>query len=71
MIPAGDDMAVMECLVLAVEKQSRGGTLIETVVPAIGYLIGRKEARWIHGASFLQRGKMFFRPCRWIRLIWC
>ena len=61
-IAASDDIAVMECLVLAIERQeSQEHALVEDVfVPAIKYLIGRKDARWLHGAWYLPAGKTFF-----------
>lgn len=61
-ISASDDIAVMECLVLAIEKhEAQDRPLVEDVfVPAIKYLIGRKDARWLNGAWFLEGGKTFF-----------
>jgi ppGpp synthetase/RelA/SpoT-type nucleotidyltranferase len=61
-ISSGDDIAVMECLVLAIERhEPQQHPLIAAVfVPAIEYLTGRKEARWVHGAWFLEAGKVFF-----------
>jgi ppGpp synthetase/RelA/SpoT-type nucleotidyltranferase len=61
-ISSDDDIAVMECLVLAIERHDpEQYPLIEAVfVPAIVSLIGREEARWIHGAWFLEAGKTFF-----------
>jgi hypothetical protein len=61
-ISANDDNAVIECLVLAIEKhEPQKQPLVEDVfLPAIKYLIGRKDARWTHGAWFLPAGKTFF-----------
>jgi hypothetical protein len=61
-IAASDDIAVMECLVLAIERQeSQEYALVEGVfVPAIKCLIGRKDARWLNGAWYLPAGKTFF-----------
>ncbi len=61
-IAASDDIAVMECLVLAIERQeSQEHTLVEEVfVPAIKYLTCRKDARWVHGALYLPVAKTFF-----------
>ncbi len=61
-ITSGDEIAVMECLVLAIERhEPKESPLVEPVfVPAIKYLSGRADARWIHGAWFLEAGKTFF-----------
>ncbi len=61
-IAANDDIAVIECLVLAIERhEPQERPLVEDVfVPAIKYLIGRNDARWVHGAWFLPAGKTFF-----------
>ena len=61
-ISANDDDAVIECLVLAIEKhEPQEQPLVKDVfVPAIKYLIGRKDARWVHGAWYLPAGKPFF-----------
>jgi hypothetical protein len=55
-------MMPFECLVLAIEKhEPQKQPLVEDVfLPAIKYLIGRKDARWTHGAWFLPAGKTFF-----------
>jgi ppGpp synthetase/RelA/SpoT-type nucleotidyltranferase len=61
-ISADDDIAVMECLVLAVERHDpRGNRLVEHLfVPAIKYLMRRKDTRWVNGVWFLQGGSAFF-----------
>jgi hypothetical protein len=61
-IAASDDIAVIECLVLAIERhEPQEHPLVEDVfVPAIKYLICRKDARWVHGAWYLPVGKTFF-----------
>lgn len=61
-ISSGDDIAVMECLVLAIERHDpQQRPLVDAVfVPAITYLTGRKDARWVNGAWFLETGKTFF-----------
>lgn len=53
-VAASDDIAVIECLVLAIERhEPQEHPLVEEVfVPAIKYLISRKDARWVHGAWF-------------------
>lgn len=61
-ILANDDVAVIECLVLAIEKhEPQKQPLVEDVfVPAIRYLIERNDARWVRGAWYLPAGKTFF-----------
>jgi ppGpp synthetase/RelA/SpoT-type nucleotidyltranferase len=61
-IAANDDIAVIECLVFAIERhEPEEHPLVEDVfVPAIKYLIDRKDARWVHGAWFLPACKTFF-----------
>lgn len=58
-VAASDDIAVIEVWFSRSKDMNRKSTLVEDVfVPAIKYLIGRKDARWVHGAWFL--GKTFF-----------
>jgi hypothetical protein len=61
-IAASDDIAVIERLILAIERDApQEHPLVEDVfVPAVKYLIGRKDARWVHGAWFLPAGNTFF-----------
>lgn len=61
-IASDDSIAVSECLVLAIENY--GGLaqppVDEFFVPAIQYLTGRNDARWVRGAWFLREAKAFF-----------
>jgi ppGpp synthetase/RelA/SpoT-type nucleotidyltranferase len=61
-IGANDDVAVIECLVLAVEQHDpQKRPLVEGLfVSAIRHLIARKDARWVHGTWFLHEGRAFF-----------
>jgi hypothetical protein len=62
-ITAGDNIAVIECLVLAIEQSGpEKGSLIEDVfLPAAKYLTAHGDARWVRGAWFLNQSEGFFR----------
>jgi len=57
-----DEIAVMECLVVSIEKHKPPSQLpIEDVfMPALKYLTESKDARWINGVYFLPVAKEFF-----------
>lgn len=61
-IAACDDIAAIECLILATEKGEPNEYLLKEDVffPAIKYLITRNDARWIHGIGYLPQSKVFF-----------
>jgi hypothetical protein len=54
-IAPNETFAVFECLIFAIEKHSPELPLIGPIfVPAIQFLNGRGDARWIHGAWYLR-----------------
>jgi ppGpp synthetase/RelA/SpoT-type nucleotidyltranferase len=55
-------MAVSECLIFAIENHDpQALPLVDNVfVPAIKYLISKREVQWIYRAYFLLEGKKFF-----------
>ncbi len=57
-----EGMAVSECLIFAIENHDlQELPLVATVfVPAIKYLISKRNAQWIYRAYFLPEGKKFF-----------
>lgn len=61
-IAADDDIAVIECLVLAVKKNEAGNRpLIRDIfIPVIKYLTARQDGRWVHGVWYLPTCKAFF-----------
>jgi ppGpp synthetase/RelA/SpoT-type nucleotidyltranferase len=63
---AEDTIAVIECLVLAVSKRAKlGNDVIGTLfLPALDYLTGKKDCRWVHGAWFLPETREFFEQLR-------
>jgi hypothetical protein len=62
-IASGEDIAVIECVVGAIQnhKEPQQLPVATFFVPAIQYLTGKKDARWIHGAWFLPATEAFFR----------
>ncbi|MCC7168577.1 MAG: RelA/SpoT domain-containing protein, partial [Rhodospirillales bacterium] len=58
-----DDRAVIECLILAIEKHDLNNCPLvpDIFVPAIKYLIDRGDSRWVNGAYYLPKGGDFFR----------
>ncbi len=61
-IAVDEAIAVSECLIFAIENHDpQGLPLVDTVfVPAIKYLISKRDARWIDRAWFLPEGEKFF-----------
>ncbi len=61
-IAASDDLAVNQCLILSVKlHDSQNRPLLESVfVPAIRYLIARKDVRWLGEAWWMTGAKTFF-----------
>lgn len=61
-IVVDEEIAVFECLIFAIENHDpQGLPLVDNVfVPAIKYLIGKRDARWILGAWYLPEGEKFF-----------
>lgn len=61
-VGASDDLAVILCLILSIklhDPQTR--PLVDSVfVPAIRYLIARRDVRWLNEAWFMPEGKPFF-----------
>ena len=55
-------MAVSQCLIFAIENHDpQGLPLVDNVfVPAIKYLISKRDARWIRGAWYLSEREKFF-----------
>ena len=61
-VSLNDEYAVIECLLLAVEQhepQSRP-LVDDEFVPAIEYLLARKDPRWVNGGWSLRDGPAFF-----------
>jgi ppGpp synthetase/RelA/SpoT-type nucleotidyltranferase len=61
-LTAKDDIAVIECLALAVEQHApHKRPLVRGVfLPAIRYLISRKDARWVSEVWWMSEGRAFF-----------
>lgn len=61
-IAASNDTAIIQCLVLVVEKGEQATeALIDGVFsPAIQYLTDKKDARWVREAWFRKEAKAFF-----------
>lgn len=61
-IKVDDAIAVIECLVLAVSKWAKLGDDVIGVLflPALDYLTGKKDCRWVRGAWFLPKAGEFF-----------
>jgi hypothetical protein len=61
-IKAEDTIAVIECLVLAVSKWATlDNDVIGTLfLPALDYLTGKKDCRWVRGVWFLPEAREFF-----------
>jgi ppGpp synthetase/RelA/SpoT-type nucleotidyltranferase len=61
-IAVDEVIAVSECLIFAIENHdSQGLPLVDNVfVPAIKYLNGKQDARWIRGAWYLPESEKFF-----------
>ena len=61
-VAAGNDSAVIECLVCAVEKHEASNAILleEVFMSAIEFLTTREDVRWIQGVWFLRQGKEFF-----------
>ena len=61
-IAVDEAIAVSECLIFAIENHDpQGLPLVDNVfVPAIKYLISKRDARWIDRAWFLPEGEKFF-----------
>jgi ppGpp synthetase/RelA/SpoT-type nucleotidyltranferase len=61
-IPVADDIAVIECVVVAVQHFAPENPRLteEVFVPAIEFLSAKKDARWVRGAYFLTPAKAFF-----------
>jgi len=62
-IAVDEVIAVSQCLIFAIENHdSQGLPLVDNVfVPAIKYLIGKRDARWIGGVSwYLPESEKFF-----------
>ena len=60
-ITACDDIAAIECLILAIEKGEPNEYLLKEDIffPAIKYLITRNDALWINGVWYLSQSKVF------------
>lgn len=61
-IAHGDDIAVIETLVVAVMKWSALGDVVIPAIfmPAIHYLTEKKDSRWVFGIWFMREAKDFF-----------
>jgi len=61
-IKADDAIAVIECLVFAVSKWSKlGNNVIDALfLPALDFLTGKKDCRWVRGAWFLPETREYF-----------
>src|SRR6266581_2909357 len=61
-IAVDEVIAVSECLIFAIEQHDpQGLPLVDNVfVPAIKYLISKRDTRWIRGAWYLPEGEKFF-----------
>jgi ppGpp synthetase/RelA/SpoT-type nucleotidyltranferase len=61
-IAVGDDIAVIQCLLFALEGTPANGVSAndEFFKPALGYLTSRKDARWVRGAWFADEPLPFF-----------
>ena len=61
-IAVDEAIAVSECLIFTIENHDpQGLPLVDNVfVPAIKYLVSKRDARWMDGAWFLPEGEKFF-----------
>ncbi len=61
-IAVDEVIGVSECLIFAIEQHDpQGLPLVDNVfVPAIKYLISKRDTRWIRGAWYLPEGEKFF-----------
>jgi hypothetical protein len=61
-VETSDDLAVIQCLSLSIRlHDAQERPLIDNVfVPAIRYLIARKDTRWVNEARLTKEGKPFF-----------
>src|SRR6266436_4911287 len=61
-IAVSEVIAVSECLIFAIEQHDpQGLPLVDNVfVPALKYLISKRDARWIRVAWYLPEGEKFF-----------
>jgi len=61
-IAVGEEMAVSECLIFAIENHDpQELPLVDAVfLPAIKYLVSKRNAQWIHRAYFLSEVEKFF-----------
>ncbi len=61
-IAVDEVIAVSQCLIFAIENHDpQGLPLVDNVfVPAIKYLISKRDARWIRGAWYLSEREKFF-----------
>jgi ppGpp synthetase/RelA/SpoT-type nucleotidyltranferase len=61
-IAIDEGMAVSECLIFAIENHDPQELplVVNVFVPAIKYLISKRDAQWIYRAYFLPEGKEFF-----------
>jgi len=61
-IAVDEVIAVSECLIFAIENHDpQGLPLVDNVfVPAIKYLISKRDAQWIHRAYYLPQDEKFF-----------
>ena len=57
-----DDIAVIQCLLFAMESGPGNGTPTRDrfFKPALGYLTARKDVRWVRGARFAHKALSFF-----------
>lgn len=61
-IAVGDDTAVIQCLLFAMEGTPGDGVPAnaEFLTPALAYLTSQKDARWVGAAWFADKGTPFF-----------
>ena len=61
-IACDDQIAAIECLILAIIKWKSFGDDVVTklFMPALNFLTTKKDSRWVNGAWFLREAKEFF-----------
>ena len=61
-ISTGDDIAVMQCVALAIKNQGleHQPVIDEFFVPAMEHLTNKRDARWILGAWYMPEASTFF-----------
>lgn len=61
-LEVSDDVTVIQCLILSIKMHDpQRMPLVEAVfIPALRYLIDRKDIRWVNEAWFMREGKAFF-----------